>query len=1217
MATLEELLVRIGIDDRDVDRAASNAERQFSRIARAGDRVGSLGRSLTDGLTKPLGAAAASAIQTAADFDKSMSVVEAVTGATAKELGMLEKAARDAAKGTSFTATEAADALAELGKTGFSATEAVSGLPPVLQLATAGQLEMAKAADIASTIMNTMGLEAKDLGQVTDALAKGATSSATNVDQMGFAFARSAAAAKAAGLNVNEATEAVALMAEAGFRGTAAGTGLNKILGALNTEGSKGADLFKKYGVELRDADGSMRRLSDITLDAKEAGVEYNDIIEAFGLNHGPKFASVLGLTDDKLRSVQSAMEDTEGAGAKMAATMEDNLQGAFKRLQSAWEEFQLTVMRDAGLSNALKVLVDLLAKILNKISELAKANIWITRAVIAFAALAAAVGPVLVVVGFLISQMTLAAAVIGTVLLGALAAVVVWLGSFAAAAVLAWKQSDEFRQKVTEGFGLVKDAAATLRGVFAELWRAVQRGVDMYRSLTQAADSFGETLTKTSDAGSGAIKAMDGLGDAVSDTLSRMKGLKDLSDDLTQAVTRVAFAFSSGGLTGALRQAKTELADLGPKFLAVIKEALGPLITWVGANAPKIIDAVLAIRQQLLDAALKLFGALVEALPRILPPLVAQMITLILQVVDFLLQAIPLVVEAALQLFTGLVTGLVQALPRIVESLQNLVRIIVDTLVMSLPLLIAGAVTLLTGLVTAIAQVLPIVLEGIVMLVEALLTTLIEQLPLLVDAGLRLLTALVDGILQALPLLIEVAMRLVPQLIEVVVEQRQKILETGSDLLVALIEGLVEMLPDLLELGRTLIPLLVEAAVEFLPVIIDAGIKILNALLEGLVKAQPQIMDFAIDIVFKVAAILIKNAPKITAAGLRLLGALLTGLIRALPRILVFVATLPFRIAGKVLGMAGQLFSAGARLIGRIAAGMLSNIGSVTGAAGRVAGAIRDYLPFSPAKRGPLSGAGDPQRSGASISANLAKGIIGGKPDVVRAAEAIARAAAVSFDIAPKARTGFGRAVDELRELVESGRFKKGGSLLFEDVSFQGMSKNFQKFHGDIADGFWRAVFEIEKAIKRGKMVFEDFTFQGMSKDVEKFGSTIAKLFHQSAVKRGASTLTKAFKPQDIFSMAGFANGGVVSKPMLGMVGEGGEKEAITPLSTLDEMLRDSVREALRGTDVEASVRPDVRSRMQAQRVEIVVSGPEELKRLIRKIDRTDGLVTREAAGV
>lgn len=967
--------------------------------------MSSVGSKMTANLTVPLVGLGATAIQTAAEFDKSLSAVSAVTGATAKELGMLEEAARSAAKGTSFTATEASDALAELGKTGFSAKEAIQGLQPVLELATAGQLEMAKAADIASTIMNTMGLEAKDLGQVTDALAKGASNSATNVQQMGFAFARSAAASKAAGLSVNEATEAVALMAEAGFRGTAAGTGLNKILGALNTEGSKGADLFKKYGVQLRRSDGSLRRLSDITLDAKKAGVEYNDIIEAFGLNHGPKFASVLGLTDKKLKSVQTAMEDTEGAGAAMASTMEDNLQGAFKRLQSAWEELNLALLRDSGISDRLKEMVDGLARFIVKVADLAKANPEIASTALAFAGVAAAIGPMLVVVGFAVGQLRNLAVVAGVARLAVLRL------------NLAFLANPVF---------LVAAAVGLLAGAFFLAW--------------QRSEKFRQTFAP--------------LGEIFSHVL--------------EIVGRVREAFGEGGLSAAVKEAGAAIDELGPKILEKVVEAFSQLIDFLVENGPLIVETILNMREQMLNAGIALFSKLADALPEV----------------------IPVIFEA----------------------------------------------------LTAFAQ-----------------------------------------------------------------QSAEKLLELAPVVLQALVTGLEAALPKLVEFLIKVVPLIVKTLLKFQFMVLSAGVKLLGKLLLGLIQKLPDLLNWIAENAPKIAKAAEKKGPEFVKAGFKLLGKVLRGLKDKWPDIKDWIKEkLGPAIANAVTSIGQAMFDAGSNLLTRLAEGILSNVGSVTGVVGDVASAIRGFFPSSPAKEGPLSGAGDPLRAGARIGERLAAGMSASEADVVRAAEGIARAAAEAMS--PK-RSGMDKAVDELRELVESGRFKKSGSFLFEDVSFQGMSKNFQKFHSGIADGFWDAVFEIEKAIKRGKMVFEDFTFQGMSKDVERFGSTIAKLFHQSAVARGASTATKAFKPQDIFTMTGFAGGGIVTRPTMGMIGEGGEAEAVAPLSKLDEMLRDSIRDVMRGTQAQATVRPDVRSRMDTQRVEIVLSGPEEMKRLIRKLERVDHL--------
>lgn len=1110
MAILEELLVAIGVDDRDLSRAAARADRQFGRINRSAESMQKVGKKMTMGLTVPLIAVGATAIKTAAEFDKSLSGVEAVTGATAKELQGLEEAARSAAKGTSFTATQASDALMELGKTGFSATEAIDGLPPVLQLATAGQLEMARAADISSTIMNTMGLEAKDLNKVTDALAKGATSSATNVNQMGFAFARSAAASKAAGLSVNEATEAVALMAEAGFRGTAAGTGLNKILGALNTEGSKGADLFKKYGVELRRSDGSLRRLSDISLDAKKAGVEYNDVIEAFGLNHGPKFAAMLGLTDKKLKSVQAAMEDTEGAGAEMAATMEDNLQGAFKRLQSAWEELMLTLTRDTGISDFLKEFVDGLAKAIVRVADFAREHPKITAVGLAFLGVVATVGPLLVALGFVIGQLrnlTIIAGVAQLVmqrlsfafLTNPIFLVVAGLVALAGALVIAYKNSETFRKIVDKAFSRIKAA-------------------------------FNEVV---------------------------------------EIARRVKEAFGKGGLSAAVDEAGAAFQELGPKILEKLKGVFTSIVDFIASNGPQIIETLLELRAAVFEGAIQLFTAIVEALPVIIPQVVEAITTMIIQ--------------------------------------------LVETLVALLPVLLEGAVTLLTGLVQAVTVVLPLVLEGIVMIIQAVLTALVEALPLILAAGVALLMALLTGLVETLPILIEFVLELIPLLVETVVTLLPLLIEAGIKLLMALLNGLIETLPVLIAFVLKVVPMLVKALLKLDAMVLEAGIKLIAKLLLGMAEKIPDVLDWMSQNAPKIAQKILDKAPQFLKAGERVLGQLLAGLKRKAPDALAWARG---RLGPALLRAFLSIQAAAARAGRAIISGLIRGIKEKQRAAVNAArGVVKSAL--QGAKN--LLGIRSPSRVfmeiGRDSGAGLAIGLRDAERDVVRAAEEIARSAAEAMS--PK-RSGMDRAVDELRELVESGRFKKQGSLLFEDVAFQGMSKNFQKFHGEIADGFWNAVFEIEKAVKRGKKVTEAFTFEGMSKDVEKFGGLIGKLFRSSATARGASTAVKDFVPQDIFTMTGFADGGIATRPTMGMIGEAGEDEAVAPLSKLDEMIRDSVRDALRSkasSHTQVSTR-SIRERVGPQRVEIVLSGPEEMKRLIRKIDRTDGLGLRSKQG-
>ncbi len=162
---------------------------------------------------------------------------------------------------------------------------------------------------------------------------------------------------------------------------------------------------------------------------------------------------------------------------------------------------------------------------------------------------------------------------------------------------------------------------------------------------------------------------------------------------------------------------------------------------------------------------------------------------------------------------------------------------------------------------------------------------------------------------------------------------------------------------------------------------------------------------------------------------------------------------------------------------------------------------------------RGTLNAAAERARSLAAtavsaISRDIGQGLVVGlqavAPKVAAAARKVTATAAGSAGggsaggssgkSAPK--TGFAAAVSELQRLVDTGRWSRKGSMLFEDISFQGMSANFRKQQMKVADGFWAAVNEIKKAVRSGKRVFEDMTFKGMSANVNRFHDMIAQIW-------------------------------------------------------------------------------------------------------------------------
>ncbi|MEO6467503.1 MAG: phage tail tape measure protein, partial [Acidimicrobiia bacterium] len=197
------------------------------------------------------------AVGAAAQFDKAMSGVGAVSDASAAQMGRLRQAALDAGKATVFSASEAATAEAELAKAGVSTADILGGaLRGSLDLAAAGQLELGEAATIAAQAMNVFKLEGSDVGHVADVLAAGANKSAADVSQLGQALQQGGLLARQTGLSLEDTVGALAAFADNALIGSDAGTSLKSMLQRLTPQSKEAKDLMQELGISAYDAAG-------------------------------------------------------------------------------------------------------------------------------------------------------------------------------------------------------------------------------------------------------------------------------------------------------------------------------------------------------------------------------------------------------------------------------------------------------------------------------------------------------------------------------------------------------------------------------------------------------------------------------------------------------------------------------------------------------------------------------------------------------------------------------------------------------------------------------------------------------------------------------------------------------------------------------------------------------------------------------------------------
>ncbi|MFR9796637.1 phage tail tape measure protein [Streptomyces sp. MS06] len=306
----------------------------------------------------------------AARFEKSMSAVKAVSGASGAELQKLRDAALEAGRTTQYSATQAADAEAELARAGIKTADIVGGgLTGALALAAAGQLDLTEAAITSAQAMNTFGLSGKDMSHVADVLAAGANKSATNVHQMGLAIKQGGLVAHQTGLSLEETAGAVAAFADHALVGSDAGTSLKVMLQRLTPQSKEAQATMDQLGFSAYDSQGKFVGLSELAgrLQKSFKNLTPEARNAAFGVIFGSdavRGASILYQLGAKGVDEYTKKVNDQGYAMRTAATQMDNLIGDFELMKSALET--ALIQSGTAANGVLRDMVQWVTKLVN-----------------------------------------------------------------------------------------------------------------------------------------------------------------------------------------------------------------------------------------------------------------------------------------------------------------------------------------------------------------------------------------------------------------------------------------------------------------------------------------------------------------------------------------------------------------------------------------------------------------------------------------------------------------------------------------------------------------------------------------------------------------------------------------------------------------------------------------------------------------------------------
>lgn len=618
----EQELKRLQEQAIESNAALAKIEDVGDKLQTAGDKISGVGQQLLP-VTAAVTGLGTAAVKTTADFDTSMSQVQATMGITKDAVSELNgesvntvEALRALAKQmgseTAFSASECADAMNYLALAGYDTQEIYDTLPTVLNLAAAGGIDLASASDMVTDAMSALGMETSEADTMVDQMSKTASTTNTSVAQLGEAILTIGATAKTVKGGTAELNAALGILANNGIKGAEGGTHLRNVILALQSPTDKAAACMESLGVEVYDSEGNMRSLNDIlgdlntSMDGMTSAEKQNIISSIFNKTDLAAVNSLLANTGDTWDSLQQSITESGGAAQQMADTQLDNLSGQITILKSALEG--LAISFGEILMPKIRAAAKKIQEFVDKLNGM---NDEQKETVVKIAAVVAAIGPMLILFGKVTSTvgtamkgfsgLTKGIAKLGVKIagssgsitglgsaLGAVAgpvlAVVAVIGTLAAAFATLWKTNDEFRENIIGTWNQIKE---TVSGF-------CQGIVDRLNSLGFEFESITEVLSAVWQGFCNLLAPVfEGVFNHIANTLSTVL-------DVILGIVDVFISVFQGDWSGAWEAVKGIFTTMWEGLVSWFENILGTLkgvadvvLGWFGTSWDEVWNAV------------------------------------------------------------------------------------------------------------------------------------------------------------------------------------------------------------------------------------------------------------------------------------------------------------------------------------------------------------------------------------------------------------------------------------------------------------------------------------------------------------------------------------------------------------------------------------------------------------------------------------------------
>lgn len=619
------------------EKTASSFEKRMESISSKaksiGDKLSGIGTALTVGVTTPLAVAGKSAANTAAEFESSMSRTQGALNLTSAEMEELKGLAMEMGAQTIFSAADAGDAMNELAKGGLTAADIQAGaLKSTMDLAASSGMDMATSANTIVKAMGGFQLSASETGDAVNALAGAASASAADVSDISEALAQCSASANNAGWSIQDTTAVLGAFADAGIVGSDAGTSLKTMLQSLSAPTDKARELMSQLGINIYDSNGHMLDAAGVAqeLQTSLAGLGDQQRAQAldtiFGSDATRAATILMNQGAEGIAKYTKATND-QTAASRLANAQLGPLQKSIENMKGSIETASIAI--GETMAPYIQKAAEFVGSLANKFAE---ASPTIQKFVLIAAAIAAALGPVLIVLGTLTSSIGSISSTVG--LLG---------GKIAALGGMKAALSGVFTA-ITGPVGIAVAAIIALVAAFAYL---MTTNDDFRSSVMDTVGVIGKSLQSVLSA---LLPVLENIAAVIGQTIADT--LQTLAPIIAQIVTFIG-------------QVISQLAPL----IAQLIGQLAPIIQ-------TIIGAVSEIISTILPPLTTVLQAIMEAINALMPPIMS-VLTTVIEVVSSIITTISPIISFVADVIGDIISAISPIISFIADVVSNIVSAI------------------------------------------------------------------------------------------------------------------------------------------------------------------------------------------------------------------------------------------------------------------------------------------------------------------------------------------------------------------------------------------------------------------------------------------------------------------------------------------------------------------------------------------------------------